>query len=151
MIYLYLDSSALLKAFVQEKGTSDILSALGDAVFTGTAQITKVELAATFAKLTRMKVLNAYESSQALERFLEQWGAFVHMELTSVVIDQAVELTKHFPLRGYDAVQLASALIWQNFLAHPIVFATFDRRLWQTARETKLQVFPDDISPFLTK
>jgi len=48
-------------------------------------------------------------------------------------------------LRGYDAVQLASALSWQESVGEQIVLATFDQQLWEAAKRTGLKAWPDQL------
>jgi hypothetical protein len=48
-------------------------------------------------------------------------------------------------LRGYDAVQLASALSWQESVGEEIVLATFDQQLWEAAKRTGLKAWPDQL------
>jgi predicted nucleic acid-binding protein len=42
-------------------------------------------------------------------------------------------------LRGYDAVQLASALTWQESVGAKITLATFDRQLWDAGKQVGLE------------
>jgi predicted nucleic acid-binding protein len=46
-------------------------------------------------------------------------------------------------LRGYDAVQLASALTWHESVGEDIVLATFDQQLWEAAKRAGLKPWPD--------
>jgi antitoxin (DNA-binding transcriptional repressor) of toxin-antitoxin stability system len=48
-------------------------------------------------------------------------------------------------LRGYDAVHLAAALLWQERVGYPGVLATFDAGLWQAAHRAGLEVWPAEI------
>jgi hypothetical protein len=48
-------------------------------------------------------------------------------------------------LRGYDAVQLASALTWQESVGEEIVLATFDQQLWEAAKRSGLKAWPDQL------
>ena len=146
---LYLDSSALLKVFVREPGTAEVLRILSESEFTGTALITKVELAAAFARLQRMNVLTAKQVTFSLNMLLSQWASFVRLKLSDEVVEQGIALTRRYPLRGYDAVQLASAVVWNDAISGSIIFATFDKRLWQAAADVGLEPFPADLSPFL--
>jgi len=146
---LYLDSSALVKVFVREPGTAEVLRILSDSELAGTALITKVELAAAFARLQRMNVLTAKQAVFSMNMLLSQWASFVRLELSDEVVEQGVALTRRYPLRGYDAVQLASAVVWNDAISSDIVFATFDKRLWQAAEDVGLTPFPSDLTPFL--
>ena len=46
-------------------------------------------------------------------------------------------------VRGYDAVQLASTLNWQDALGQEIVLATLDRQLWEAASHAGVRAWPD--------
>ena len=48
------------------------------------------------------------------------------MPVTEALVDRARTLAWNHALRGYDAVQLASALVWQESVGMEIVFGTFD-------------------------
>jgi hypothetical protein len=45
-------------------------------------------------------------------------------------------------LRGYDAVQLASAVTWQESVGAAITLATFDRQLWDAGKQMGIHVWP---------
>jgi hypothetical protein len=45
-------------------------------------------------------------------------------------------------LRGFDSVQLASALTWQESVGSEIVLATFDQQLWDAAKRAGLEARP---------
>ena len=47
--------------------------------------------------------------------------------------------------RGYDAVQLASALTWQEAVGAEITLATFDRRLWDAGKEAGIRIWPETL------
>jgi predicted nucleic acid-binding protein len=46
-------------------------------------------------------------------------------------------------LRGYDAVQLAAASLWQKSLEIPVTLISFDRQLWTAARHEGMIVRPE--------
>jgi hypothetical protein len=48
-------------------------------------------------------------------------------------------------LRGYDAVQLASAVTWQQSVGAEILLATFDQQLWEAALKAGLKAWPDKL------
>lgn len=65
------------------------------------------------------------------------------MEVTEAVVAQADALAWEHGLRGYDAVHLASALLWQNGLSETVTLATFDKQLWAAAQLVGLEVWPE--------
>jgi predicted nucleic acid-binding protein len=66
-------------------------------------------------------------------------------------VSWAETLAWDYGLRGYDAVQLASALSWQQLIGQEVVLATFDSQLWEAAPAAGLQVWPEDLTQWSRK
>ncbi len=67
----------------------------------------------------------------------------MRIPVTETLVALAETLAWAHALRGYDAVQLASALNWQDALGQEIVLATFDRQLWEAASHVGVRAWPD--------
>jgi uncharacterized protein len=139
----YLDSSALVKLYTQESGSEETLAFVGRADVRGTGLIARAEVAATFGKAVRLKALTREEGRAALEVFRRQWPDLFHVDVNETVVAQADALAWSHGLRGYDAVHLASALLWQQSISSPVTVATFDRQLWDAAQLVGLEVWPE--------
>ena len=141
---VYLDTSALVKHYVQESGSEGVERVIGEARLVGTAAITRVEMAAALAKAVRMCLLSRDEAADALSAFEAEWGSLVRLQLHELLLARAASLAWERGLRGYDAVHMASALFWRDIVGEPVVFATYDRELWEEAVRSGLKVFPED-------
>ncbi len=148
---LYLDTSALIKRYVRETGSQEVTALLQQSEIIGTAMVTYVETTATFAKIVRMGLQNQVVVHDKLRIFHRDWRHITQVPVTERLIVLAGDLAWKYQLRGYDAVHLAAAIIWQELLSAPILFATFDKRLWQAARDARLTPFPDNLSSFLAR
>lgn len=120
MTTYYCDTSALVKRYTEEPGSGWIRH-ITDSSTQHTvliSEITVAEVAAVLAAKHRApKGITSDERDQLLSRFLEDCTEhFVLLQVDRAVIDRAVELTQRHRLRGYDAVQLATALVTQNTL-----------------------------------
>jgi predicted nucleic acid-binding protein len=62
---------------------------------------------------------------------------------TEALVERAEGLAWEHGLRGYDAVQLASALSWQESVGEEVLLATFDQQLWEAAKRAGLKPWPD--------
>jgi len=142
---LYLDSSALVKRYVREDGSALVEAAIQASGVVGTAQITRAEVGAALAKAARLAVLSDRDARSALAAALQDWQMLVRVPLTDAVLGEAVELAWAHGLRGYDAVQLASALAWRASLDEPVVFGAFDRTLAVAATACGLQPLPESL------
>ena len=84
---------------------------------------------------------------QAWQDFLDHWSSFTRLNTSFGTIDRASALAWEYSLRGYDAMHLASALLWMETLETQITMATFDRDLWQASKKASLAVWPADLIP----
>jgi predicted nucleic acid-binding protein len=141
-VITYLDSSALVKRYVEEPGSREMAGLIEQAALAGTAVITRVEVAAALAKAIRARSLSRRQAGAALQAIEEDWGSLVRLQLTELLISRAALLAWRHGLRGYDATHLAAALFWSEMLGEPVALATYDRQLWKAARDHGLETFP---------
>lgn len=110
------DTSAIVKLYVPERG-SDYLRQLGTAAGIVIASITIVEFAAALRRRAIAGDLTADQRDLAYQRFLADAREFSLVESTDAVRNEAARLLLDEPrivgrLRGFDAVQLATARVW---------------------------------------
>ncbi|MFB6232133.1 MAG: type II toxin-antitoxin system VapC family toxin [Salinibacter sp.] len=147
---LYLDASALVKRHLDEKGTVQVREIFEAATVVGTSVLSRAESEAAFAKAVRTGAVTESEGRSALRDFRHDWPDFAIVSAPEPLVIRAGVLAFEHDLRGYDAVQLASALTWAEELAEMVTFATFDRQLWGAATEhSPLTPFPDDLPALL--
>jgi len=141
-VIVYFDSSALVKRYLAEADSAQVRTLLAEAVITGTSLISRAEVSAALAKAVRMNWLTRDLAGQLLRVFRAQWADLITVDVTEAVVAQADSLAWEYGLRGYDAVHLASALLWQNGLSETVTLATFDKQLWAAAQLVGLEVWP---------
>jgi uncharacterized protein len=139
---VYADTSALVKRYIREPDSTEVSALLEQADAVGTVTITQVEMASALGKAARLKWVKKEAALQAWKDFLTHWSMLTRIGLGSGVIDRASRLAWEHGLRGYDAVHLAAALVWQETLNLPILLATFDRDLWNAGEKERLKMWP---------
>ncbi len=139
---LYLDTSALVKKYVEEPRSAEICDCISQHDAIATSTITRAEAAATFARAGRDGSLTEAGARAAHRHFVREWKTYVRIRITESLIAKADDVTWTFQLRGYDAVHLAAALEWHHRIGESITVATFDRSLWRAAAEAGLDRFP---------
>lgn len=142
---LYRDSSALVKRYVVEIGSEAVVQAIAQADAVGTAVIARAEVAAALAKAVRTATLSPDEALTCLKQFRSDWPHLVRSRVTETLVAYADRLVWHHQLRGFDAVHLAAALLWQDVLGETVTMATFDLKLWQAAAQSGLLAYPTDL------
>lgn len=132
----FADSSALVKLYVDEDGHEPVRR-LGRLVV---AQIARVEVPAALWRKQRVLALPRRAAALLVGRFEDDWfgddtGArrFDPVRLTAIVLEDAARLTGVHGLRGYDAIQLASARAVRGADPSITSFAVFDRTLRDAA------------------
>jgi predicted nucleic acid-binding protein len=139
---LYLDTSALVKKYVEEPHSEAVRTLIVRERILATSTISRAETAAAFSKALRIGSLTSSIAEACHKQFQRDWKNYVRVRITEVLIARADDLAWRMKLRGYDAVHLAAALEWQDRLGEPITLATFDRELWEGADTAGLERFP---------
>lgn len=113
MTAYFFDSSAIVKRYVSEAGTSWVIGiadpAAGGRIYI--AAITGVEVIAAVTRRLKGKSLTATDAAAALSSFRTDFAK--EYRVTAVgdsVIARAMAAAEAHALRGYDAVQLAAAV-----------------------------------------
>ncbi len=136
---LYLDASALVKRYVAEPGSAEVEALISRAQAVGTGVISRAEVAAALAKGSRESAV------KALQAFNADWEHMIRLQLSEPLVARAAALAWEHGLRGYDAVHLATALVWREMLGGTVSVATYDRELWRTAQASGLSAWPTPI------
>ncbi len=137
---LYLDTSALVKAYVEEIGSRQVLQAMRKARASASHRIACVEARAAFARLYREHVLELSQWEGVKREFMSDWRNYMQFDTTPALIDCAGDLAEASSLRAYDSVHLAAAHLLVGHSAEPVVFACFDRKLNRVAEQSGLQL-----------
>jgi predicted nucleic acid-binding protein len=145
----YLDSSALVKRYLQEPGRDQVRELIADAEALGTVAISRAEVVAALAKAVRLRAISQEEAEAARHLFHVEWHDLSRVDITDLIIEWASDLAWGYGLRGYDSVQLAAALTWQTTMDVPTLVATYDVRLWEAAGRVGLEPYPPDLPRLL--
>jgi len=138
---VYVDSSALVKLYVTEEGSTEAHALINEAAATATSRVSQVEVASAVARRVREKSLGQDHASailRALERDLD--GTIIVAEVSPLLAARAAGLTAAHALRGMDAIHLASAQWLQDKMGEPICLAAWDARLTAAGRAAGLEV-----------
>ena len=139
MTHYYLDTSALVKRYVTETGTIWITTLYKDLTNNlYTNPISSVEAIAAFHLRVRTGSLLAIEATRISQQVRKEFQTrYRFVSLSTEVINIGLDLAEQYPLRGYDAVQLASALFLNRLriaeLLSPIMFLSADERVNKVA------------------
>lgn len=135
----YLDTSALIKRFVAEAGSGVMQRLLAGREPAATAKIAYAEVYAGLTRRYREGDLSTRTYVQACRQFERDWQAYVRVDLHDEILISARTLIRRHPLRSFDAIHLASALVLKDSLGEEVMFVAADEQLLKAARAERLR------------
>ncbi len=129
---LFLDTSALIKRYVEEDGTTLVLRWMSEDPEWVVSAVARTEAEITLCRLG----FDAGENAAAEANLREDWERCHVVPIDPACLERAAELGCQYEVRTLDALHLAAA----DRLPPPLVMLTFDRRQANAAREMGLVV-----------
>jgi predicted nucleic acid-binding protein len=121
MAVLFLDSSAIAKAYVIETGSQRVRSLIdptaGNELYI--SLLAGVEVISAIVRRRRVGSLDNTAAAAAIGEFRDDWDKlYTHISVDEQFIERAIKLAEIHELRAYDAVQLAAAMaLRERYLA----------------------------------
>jgi uncharacterized protein len=126
-VFLYLDTSAIVKLVIEEPDTSAVEGAIAHCEAAFSSRLAVVECFRAIARVSNHTVLATTA---------EIFEALVLHEVSDAVLERAAALTPS-SLRSLDAIHLATALLLDQ---SDLAFVTYDAKLAQAAKSQGLWV-----------
>jgi predicted nucleic acid-binding protein len=139
---LYADTSALVKKYVQEAGSEQVIAFFDQHPLIGTAVLTQAEVASALSKAMRSGWVDESAILTAWQDFLTHWPAYIRLPVSAGIVEHAAAIAQQHGLRAYDAIHLASALAWGDVIGDEVIFACYSQNLAKAAEQEGLQVWP---------
>ena len=141
-MWAYFDTSALVKRYIQERGSEQVRALLRRYDFLSSA-ITPVEIVSALCRRRREADLSTDVLSALIHRMNSDRRQWRLIEVSSSVLDRAQELLRgQTRMRALDAIQVASLVTFQAIAARRVPIVTADLR----QREAATQLGIDAIS-----
>jgi predicted nucleic acid-binding protein len=139
-VSLYLDTSALVKLYVQEAGSAEVARQVDGAAVVATSRVAYPEARAALARRCREGAISAPALRRAVSALDRDLGCYVVVELVASVARRAGALAEQHSLRGFDAIHLASALELAQLGGVVPAFMAYDRAINAAAAAEGLQL-----------
>lgn len=130
---LYLDTSALIKLYVDEEHSEAVREAAAAADALSTHSIAYPETRSALARLRRENRLTDDGLKEAKASFSADWLNFARVQASESLLLRAGDLAELLCLRGCDSVHLAAAEHVRIQTGAPVTFGCFDDRLSRAA------------------
>jgi predicted nucleic acid-binding protein len=155
MAVYYFDTSALVKRYAREVGSGWVVQIADPAnqhqIYT--SRVTSVEVIAALSQKVGRNELVLADAQQAVAAFLYDWQQHDYevVEVSEAVAAEAMRLAQQHIMRGFDALQLASAVyIAKARIARqlsPLTFVSADRIQRERARHEGLSIEDPNAHP----
>jgi predicted nucleic acid-binding protein len=144
-VILYLDSSALIKLYIEEAGSSAVRAAVNEAAAVCTHLIAYAEVRAGLAKPMRMGRLTEQQVEFQVGCVEMDWPSARVVGVTESLVRRAGDLAHRHALRGYDSVHLAAAEEVYRVVddGRMFRFAAFDAALAAAGRALGMRLLGD--------
>lgn len=137
---IYLDTSALLKLYVEEAGRELVREAVEASELTATSTVAYAEARADLARRWREGDFTDEEHREAIGDLDADWTTYARLDTSDPIAHGAGELAERHALRGFDSIHLASALrLSERF--DDLRFLAFDDRLTFAPRAASLSIY----------
>lgn len=150
MSLYFLETSALVKLYVYERGTERLIQLTTSAAGNRLAilSVTQVEFRSAIRRQQRGGQISRSEADTLVESLRQHSeGRFLVQPFTDSMLDLASALIDAYPLRGFDAIQLAGYLMLRSISgAEEPVFVCADKALLSAARNEGFPIL-DPLSP----
>jgi predicted nucleic acid-binding protein len=131
---IYLDTSSMIKLYVEEEDSGKIASLVQSSKVTATSLIAYVEARAAFARRFRERAFTSSEYGHLVSSFDEDWGYYMIMSVTAELVRLAGGLAEKHGLRGFDAIHLSSAMGLRQEISAPVIFSCCDQKLQKASQ-----------------
>ena len=137
---LYLDTSALVKIYVEEPRSTVVRENVKQAEGLATSRIAYAEARAAFARKRREHGLSRADYRFVVNDLDQDWADYFIVDVSEGVVKAAGILAESHALRGADAIHLASAVTLSKQAGESVAFSCFDGRLATAAVKEDLRV-----------
>jgi predicted nucleic acid-binding protein len=137
-VILYLDTSSLVKLYVEEPGSAAVRGMLEEAEIAATSVVAYPEARAALARRRRERSLTVAGHRRAKAALDADWPRMLALDVSASVARAAGDLAERQRLRGFDALHLACYLgMVKEFPGEDVRFSSADRTLERAARRAR--------------
>ncbi|HLG31103.1 MAG TPA: type II toxin-antitoxin system VapC family toxin [Candidatus Brocadiales bacterium] len=128
---LYLDTSSIVKLYIEEAGTDAVRRWAGEAEVLATCRIAYPELISALNRRLRGGDISRKEFRILIDGFSKEWTDFAIIDFDEI---EAGRLSEKYGLRGFDAIHLSALKLLKDRDNHiSLAFSSFDKELNRAA------------------
>jgi predicted nucleic acid-binding protein len=132
-LILYADTSSLFKLYLLDEGSDEVRRAVAASSQVTSSKIAYAETRVALARALRAQRLDQAAFRLARQKFEDEWTGMGAIEVEDQILQEAGDLGDLYPIRGFDAIHLASAKHVREQAQDLVRFSTADTRLREAA------------------
>jgi uncharacterized protein len=134
-VILYLDTSSLVKLYVDEPGSGDVRRQVEEAEIVAASVVAYPEARAALARRRREQSLTVAGHRRSKTALDADWPHVLALDVSTPLARSAGDLAEQHKLRGFDALHLASYLaVAREFPDEEVRFSSADHALERAAK-----------------
>lgn len=137
---LYLDTSSLVKLYVEERSSRHVQDIVGKATVLSTSMVAYAEARAAFARKRAEDGFSAAALKRINEDLSRDWESYFVIEVTDGLVRSAGDIAEKHLLRGFDSIHLSSAINLRRKIGSEVFFSSHDERLNRAAAKEGLSI-----------
>ncbi|MBA4394203.1 MAG: VapC toxin family PIN domain ribonuclease [Desulfobacca sp.] len=134
---IYLDTSSLVKLYVEEAQATLVREWVEDAELIATCRVALPETISALDRRFRNGDFSKQDYELLIGGFQKDWQNFVVLDFDEI---EAGRLVRKYSLRGFDAVHLSSAKMIKRDASVALFFSSFDEKLNKAAKAEEFEV-----------
>jgi len=142
-VICYFDSSALVKKYTLEVGSERVAEIWESGDLPTMSAIGYAEILGALGRRLREGALSGAGFREVVRTFKDDWQHIDVLGVSAGLNETIDRIVQRHPLRGLDAIHLASALHVREESSERVLFVCGDRRLLAAARAEGLTVVPE--------
>lgn len=142
---IYVDSSALVKCYLEETGSETVRILMEKASVVAVSRLAYAETLSALYRRRKSLAASSEEFAVLIREFRREWELFHVLEVNDEALQFLDEVIARHALRGADSIHLSTALWFKHVVKTAVTFVAADNELLQAAKSARLKtVNPND-------
>lgn len=137
---IYLDSSALVKRYIEEEGSDKVNALLQQEPVAAASRLAYPEILAAITRRHKAGDIETPAFERVRRIFKADWASLVVVEMRAEVFRFVDRIIERHALKGADSVHLSTALWLKEVMKEDVVFVASDMELLKAAEAEKLKI-----------
>jgi predicted nucleic acid-binding protein len=137
---IYIDTSALAKRYIAEKGSERLHMLLSQHAVVATSRLTYAEILSAITRRHRAADVSIPDMVKVKKEFRADWERFTVVEVHAGVSQFVDRVIEKYALKASDSIHLSTALWLKHTTKQDLVFVASDIEILKRAKAERLEI-----------